>query len=115
MLEQERLRVEHEKLKSTDQEKSRKLHELTYVSHNISHWLLFLFCWLSMVQICRTESELHVHLFTVCDFIQQHCGGTCVFKVLKLHLLVVVQGDAGQKGAGQTGPEGSGGDSGEFI
>uniref|UniRef100_A0A8C9WJ59 Kinesin-like protein n=1 Tax=Scleropages formosus TaxID=113540 RepID=A0A8C9WJ59_SCLFO len=29
-LEQERLRVEHEKLKSTDQEKSRKLHELTY-------------------------------------------------------------------------------------
>uniref|UniRef100_A0A3P8ZGL2 Kinesin-like protein n=1 Tax=Esox lucius TaxID=8010 RepID=A0A3P8ZGL2_ESOLU len=29
MLEQERLRVEHEKLKSTDQEKSRKLHELT--------------------------------------------------------------------------------------
>lgn len=32
MLEQERLRVEHEKLKSTDQEKSRKLHELTYVS-----------------------------------------------------------------------------------
>lgn len=33
MLEQERLRVEHEKLKSADQEKSRKLHELTYVSH----------------------------------------------------------------------------------
>uniref|UniRef100_A0AAR2J5F3 Kinesin-like protein n=1 Tax=Pygocentrus nattereri TaxID=42514 RepID=A0AAR2J5F3_PYGNA len=30
MLEQERLRVEHEKLKSADQEKSRKLHELTY-------------------------------------------------------------------------------------
>lgn len=30
MLEQERLRVEHEKLKSTDQDKSRKLHELTY-------------------------------------------------------------------------------------
>uniref|UniRef100_A0A8C7KIG8 Kinesin-like protein n=1 Tax=Oncorhynchus kisutch TaxID=8019 RepID=A0A8C7KIG8_ONCKI len=29
MLEQERLRVEHEKLKSTDQDKSRKLHELT--------------------------------------------------------------------------------------
>uniref|UniRef100_A0A673MF16 Kinesin-like protein n=1 Tax=Sinocyclocheilus rhinocerous TaxID=307959 RepID=A0A673MF16_9TELE len=29
LLEQERLRVEHEKLKSTDQEKSRKLHELT--------------------------------------------------------------------------------------
>lgn len=29
MLEQERLRVEHEKLRSTDQEKSRKLHELT--------------------------------------------------------------------------------------
>ncbi|KAI5103419.1 kinesin-1 heavy chain, partial [Silurus meridionalis] len=29
MLEQERLRVEHEKLKSMDQEKSRKLHELT--------------------------------------------------------------------------------------
>ncbi|XP_047197892.1 kinesin-1 heavy chain isoform X2 [Hippoglossus stenolepis] len=29
MLEQERLRAEHEKLKSTDQEKSRKLHELT--------------------------------------------------------------------------------------
>ncbi|KAJ8395059.1 hypothetical protein AAFF_G00040100 [Aldrovandia affinis] len=29
MLEQERLRVEHEKLKSTDQEKTRKLHELT--------------------------------------------------------------------------------------
>ncbi|XP_048868601.1 kinesin-1 heavy chain [Brienomyrus brachyistius] len=29
MLEQERLRVEHEKLKSTDQEKSRKLHDLT--------------------------------------------------------------------------------------
>ncbi|XP_004641817.1 kinesin-1 heavy chain [Octodon degus] len=29
MLEQERLRVEHEKLKVTDQEKSRKLHELT--------------------------------------------------------------------------------------
>lgn len=29
MLEQERLRVEHEKLKTTDQEKSRKLHELT--------------------------------------------------------------------------------------
>uniref|UniRef100_A0A8C7W430 Kinesin-like protein n=1 Tax=Oncorhynchus mykiss TaxID=8022 RepID=A0A8C7W430_ONCMY len=32
MLEQERLRVEHEKLKSTDQDKSRKLHELTYVT-----------------------------------------------------------------------------------
>uniref|UniRef100_A0A671LML9 Kinesin-like protein n=1 Tax=Sinocyclocheilus anshuiensis TaxID=1608454 RepID=A0A671LML9_9TELE len=30
LLEQERLRVEHEKLKSNDQEKSRKLHELTY-------------------------------------------------------------------------------------
>uniref|UniRef100_A0AAR2J5K8 Kinesin-like protein n=1 Tax=Pygocentrus nattereri TaxID=42514 RepID=A0AAR2J5K8_PYGNA len=30
MLEQERLRVEHEKLKATDQDKSRKLHELTY-------------------------------------------------------------------------------------
>uniref|UniRef100_A0A8C1LXZ6 Kinesin-like protein n=1 Tax=Cyprinus carpio TaxID=7962 RepID=A0A8C1LXZ6_CYPCA len=30
LLEQERLKVEHEKLKSTDQEKSRKLHELTY-------------------------------------------------------------------------------------
>ncbi|XP_065118992.1 kinesin-1 heavy chain isoform X2 [Paramisgurnus dabryanus] len=29
MLEQERLKVEHEKLKSTDQEKSRKLHDLT--------------------------------------------------------------------------------------
>uniref|UniRef100_A0A8C1QVV3 Kinesin-like protein n=1 Tax=Cyprinus carpio TaxID=7962 RepID=A0A8C1QVV3_CYPCA len=29
LLEQERLKVEHEKLKSTDQEKSRKLHELT--------------------------------------------------------------------------------------
>uniref|UniRef100_A0A8C7NPG9 Kinesin-like protein n=1 Tax=Oncorhynchus mykiss TaxID=8022 RepID=A0A8C7NPG9_ONCMY len=29
VLEQKRLRVEHEKLKSTDQEKSRKLHELT--------------------------------------------------------------------------------------
>ncbi|XP_011940077.1 PREDICTED: kinesin-1 heavy chain [Cercocebus atys] len=29
MLEQERLRVEHEKLKATDHEKSRKLHELT--------------------------------------------------------------------------------------
>ncbi|KAJ8396081.1 hypothetical protein AAFF_G00021540 [Aldrovandia affinis] len=29
MLEQERLRLEHEKLKSTDQDKSRKLHELT--------------------------------------------------------------------------------------
>ncbi|XP_051770734.1 kinesin-1 heavy chain isoform X3 [Ctenopharyngodon idella] len=29
MLEQERLKVEHEKLRSTDQEKSRKLHELT--------------------------------------------------------------------------------------
>ncbi|KAL1006757.1 hypothetical protein UPYG_G00076470 [Umbra pygmaea] len=29
MLEQERLKVEHEKLKSTDQEKSQKLHELT--------------------------------------------------------------------------------------
>ncbi|XP_060048485.1 kinesin-1 heavy chain [Erinaceus europaeus] len=29
MLEQERLRVEHEKLKTTDQEKSRRLHELT--------------------------------------------------------------------------------------
>uniref|UniRef100_A0A8C6PBW0 Kinesin-like protein n=1 Tax=Nothobranchius furzeri TaxID=105023 RepID=A0A8C6PBW0_NOTFU len=29
MLEHERLKVEHEKLKSTDQEKSRKLHELT--------------------------------------------------------------------------------------
>lgn len=27
----------------------------------------------------------------------------------------VVQGDAGQKGAGQTGPEGSGGDSGELT
>uniref|UniRef100_A0A672Q5L6 Kinesin-like protein n=1 Tax=Sinocyclocheilus grahami TaxID=75366 RepID=A0A672Q5L6_SINGR len=33
LLEQERLRVEHEKLKSTDQDKSRKLHELTYVIH----------------------------------------------------------------------------------
>lgn len=34
MLEQERLRVEHEKLKTIDQEKSRKLHELTYVTHS---------------------------------------------------------------------------------
>uniref|UniRef100_A0A672Q619 Kinesin-like protein n=1 Tax=Sinocyclocheilus grahami TaxID=75366 RepID=A0A672Q619_SINGR len=34
LLEQERLRVEHEKLKSTDQDKSRKLHELTYVIHS---------------------------------------------------------------------------------
>lgn len=42
MLEQERLRVEHEKLKSTDQEKSRKLHELTYVSLKFS--LLQLSC-----------------------------------------------------------------------
>lgn len=33
MLEQERLKVEHEKLRSTDQEKSRKLHELTYDTH----------------------------------------------------------------------------------
>ena len=44
MLEQDRLRVEHEKLKSTDQEKSRKLHELTYVSrmqHMFSVWQLF--------------------------------------------------------------------------
>uniref|UniRef100_A0AAY5EP68 Kinesin-like protein n=1 Tax=Electrophorus electricus TaxID=8005 RepID=A0AAY5EP68_ELEEL len=31
MLEQERLKVEHEKLRSADQDKSRKLHELTYV------------------------------------------------------------------------------------
>lgn len=31
ILEQERLRVEHEKLKSTDQEKSRKLHELSMI------------------------------------------------------------------------------------
>uniref|UniRef100_A0AAY5EQ31 Kinesin-like protein n=1 Tax=Electrophorus electricus TaxID=8005 RepID=A0AAY5EQ31_ELEEL len=30
MLEQERLKVEHEKLRSADQDKSRKLHELTY-------------------------------------------------------------------------------------
>lgn len=36
MLEQERLRVEHEKLKTIDQEKSRKLHELTYVTHSYS-------------------------------------------------------------------------------
>lgn len=28
---------------------------------------------------------------------------------------VLLQGDAGQEGAGQTGPEGSGRDSGEFI
>lgn len=41
MLEQERLRVEHEKLKSTDQEKSRKLHELTYVSHSLSTGFYF--------------------------------------------------------------------------
>lgn len=34
LLEQERLRVEHEKLKATDQEKSRKLHDLTYVSRS---------------------------------------------------------------------------------
>uniref|UniRef100_A0A672S2Q8 Kinesin-like protein n=1 Tax=Sinocyclocheilus grahami TaxID=75366 RepID=A0A672S2Q8_SINGR len=34
LLEQERLRVEHEKLKSNDQEKSRKLNELTYVMHS---------------------------------------------------------------------------------
>ncbi len=34
LLEQERLRVEHEKLKSTDQEKSRKLLDLTYVMHS---------------------------------------------------------------------------------
>lgn len=34
MLEQERLRVEHEKLKSADQEKTRKLHELTYDRKN---------------------------------------------------------------------------------
>jgi len=39
MLEQERLKVEHEKLKSNDQEKSRKLHELTYVKQSV----LFIF------------------------------------------------------------------------
>uniref|UniRef100_A0A4W5P4K4 Kinesin-like protein n=1 Tax=Hucho hucho TaxID=62062 RepID=A0A4W5P4K4_9TELE len=38
MLEQERLRVEHEKLKSTDQEKSRKLHELTYAAYTYRQW-----------------------------------------------------------------------------
>lgn len=31
-----------------------------------------------------------------------------------LTIVVVFQGDAGQKGAGQTRPEGSGGDCGEF-
>ncbi|MBN3292103.1 KINH protein, partial [Polypterus senegalus] len=36
MLEQERLRVEHEKLKTTDQEKSRKLHELTHALWGIN-------------------------------------------------------------------------------
>uniref|UniRef100_A0A672Q9E2 Kinesin-like protein n=1 Tax=Sinocyclocheilus grahami TaxID=75366 RepID=A0A672Q9E2_SINGR len=48
LLEQERLRVEHEKLKSTDQDKSRKLHELTYVIHNKtlkkSLHMFFMFC-----------------------------------------------------------------------
>uniref|UniRef100_A0A8B9H813 Kinesin-like protein n=1 Tax=Astyanax mexicanus TaxID=7994 RepID=A0A8B9H813_ASTMX len=36
ILEQERLRVEHEKLKSADQEKSRKLHDLTFMTDRIS-------------------------------------------------------------------------------
>ncbi|XP_045550354.1 kinesin-1 heavy chain isoform X3 [Salmo salar] len=43
MLEQERLRVEHDKLKSTDQEKSRKLHELTVMQDRRVKSVTFLF------------------------------------------------------------------------
>lgn len=84
MLEQERLRVEHEKLKTIDQEKSRKLHELTYVTHSYP--------------LKRIKNE-EKNQFVMCVLMR----------------IVVDQGDAGQKGAGQTGPEGSGGDSGELT
>uniref|UniRef100_A0A672Q5S3 Kinesin-like protein n=1 Tax=Sinocyclocheilus grahami TaxID=75366 RepID=A0A672Q5S3_SINGR len=53
LLEQERLRVEHEKLKSTDQDKSRKLHELTYVIHSqfySSPFLTQVLIWIIIIQ-----------------------------------------------------------------
>lgn len=50
MLEQERLRVEHEKLKSTDQEKSRKLHELTYVTQSVL--VIFLIVDVELIKPC---------------------------------------------------------------
>lgn len=83
MLEQERLKVEHEKLKTTDQEKSRKLHELTYDTQ----------------RTCRDLSS--------------------VWKKKKLvwyaNAKICLQGDAGQKGTGQTGSQRPGGDSGRSF
>lgn len=93
MLEQERLKVEHEKLKSTDQEKSRKLHELTYVSQTYKKP--------SMVQIPQFDC------WSACDCWRLD---TVTFS----DSLPIIQGDAGQTGAGQTGPEGAWRDSGAF-
>ena len=102
MLEQERLRVEHEKLKSTDQEKSRKLHELTYDSHaRFHHPVSWSLCYIWRI----VHFTPHIWRFS---FFLHACNATRV-------LVFPVQGDAGQTGAGQAGPERSGGDSGEFM
>uniref|UniRef100_A0A8C4HCD6 Kinesin-like protein n=1 Tax=Dicentrarchus labrax TaxID=13489 RepID=A0A8C4HCD6_DICLA len=60
MLEQERLRVEHEKLKSTDQEKSRKLHELTYFFSFVSYIDYFLFFKAKELQTLHNLRKLFV-------------------------------------------------------
>lgn len=80
--------MEHEKLKTIDQEKSRKLHELTYVTHSYP-----------LEKILKNETKQNKKTTLGVQFNETF----------------VAQGDARPKGAGQTGPEGSGGDSGELI
>ena len=60
---------------------------------------------------CTSSRKSHTHIYWSLVCFYQYCSNVQVLMVL----FVGVQGDAGQKGAGQTGPEGTGGDSGEFI
>lgn len=54
--------MEHEKLKTIDQEKSRKLHELTYVKQlslakDIKQTKTLVICWLMRIVVCRVMQD----------------------------------------------------------
>lgn len=69
--------------------------------------------WFSLMARYNECAAIYLHLhqyFSRGRAHVQHLLTVCIWTVV-----VVVQGDAGQKGAGQAGPEGSGGDSGKFI